>query len=160
MGRYLDLVRDSAFTGDLQPRARDISDRSDKRGPSGGLWSLSSLLSRPDAAPDQDSAWWRKQYAERAAHRESGQHSRREAELLAWRELESRWHMQHGERVPREICGGCRRPIGAAEALDLIDGARVHGSGSDCLIRHGNRWRTAATRALVEFGLQPPAGAP
>jgi hypothetical protein len=44
-----------------------------------------------------------------------------------------------------------------AEALDLIDGCRVHiANESDCLIRHGERWRRDATRALVELGVKPP----
>ena len=42
--------------------------------------------------------------------------------------------------------------------LDLIDGNCVHDrAGNGCLIHHGERWRAAATRALVGMGLQPPA---
>jgi hypothetical protein len=40
----------------------------------------------------------------------------------------------------------------------MIDGNRVHLAILDCLIRHGERWRAAATRALIAMGLQPPAG--
>ena len=44
-----------------------------------------------------------------------------------------------------------------APALDLIDGCRVHdAAGHDCLIRWGERWRDAASRALVAMGLPPP----
>jgi hypothetical protein len=67
--------------------------------------------------------------------------------------------MTRGERVSRELCAGCRRPIGNAEALDMIDGNRVHLAILDCLIRHGERWRAAATRALIAIGLRPPVGA-
>jgi len=99
--------------------------------------------------------------AERAAIRQyEGGYSRAEAELLAWRELENRWNLAHGERVLRELCAGCRRPIGTEAALDLIDGNRVHDpEDNDCLIRHGERWRATAARALIAMGLQPPAGA-
>jgi len=110
-------------------------------------------------APDR--GWWRDEYAERAAIRQyEGGYSRAEAELLAWRELENRWNLAHGERVLRELCAGCRRPIGTEAALDLIDGNRVHDpEDNDCLIRHGERWRATAARALIAMGLQPPAGA-
>jgi hypothetical protein len=74
------------------------------------------------------------------------------SERFAWGERQNRWHLEHGERVPVDICAGCRRPIAAAEALDLIDGCRVHFGEIDCLIRHGTRWRAAATRALMALG--------
>jgi hypothetical protein len=86
----------------------------------------------------------------------NGRYSRDEAESLAWGELQNRWHMARGERVSRELCAGCRRPIGHAEALDMIDGNRVHLAILDCLIRHGERWRRAATASLVAIGLNPP----
>jgi hypothetical protein len=71
--------------------------------------------------------------------------------------MQNRWHAQYGEQVPKDICAGCRRPIGTASALDLIDGSRVHlNDGNACLIRHGERWRAAATRALMALGLRPP----
>jgi hypothetical protein len=110
-----------------------------------------------EGATARDATWWHDCYEERAAIRQYG-YRRDEAELLAWRELETRWHMAHGERVATDLCAGCRRPIGEAEALDLIDGSRVHDRvDNDCLIRHGERWRSAAKRALVELGLQPPS---
>jgi len=41
-------------------------------------------------------------------------------------------------------------------ALDLIDGNRVHDrAGNGCLIRHGKRWRAAATRALTADAVEP-----
>jgi hypothetical protein len=54
-----------------------------------------------------------------------------------------RWHLAHGERVPRNICASCRRPITPGQqALDLADENCVHlADGYDCLIRHGDRWR-------------------
>lgn len=122
------------------------------------LRSLSSLLSQPDG-DHSDPGFWRDLYEERAAVRQyDGGYSRDEAERLAWGELQNRWHMEHGEPVPRDICAGCRRLIGWAEALDLIDGSRVHRSaGYQCLTRHGDRWRRSATEALSALGLKPPA---
>ncbi len=114
-----------------------------------------------DARRVADPAWWCDQVAQRATHWEvGGKRPRLDAERLAWGELENRWNLAHGERVSRELCAGCRRPIGTEAALDLIDGNRVHDrdrDGNDCLIRHGERWRAAATRALTAMGLQPPA---
>jgi hypothetical protein len=102
---------------------------------------------------------WHDLYEERAVIREyDGGCSRAEAERLAWGELQSRWHIENGERVPRDLCAGCRKPIGNARALDLIDGNRVHLDDQNvCLIRHGNRWRAVARRALAALGLRPPA---
>ncbi|MGC2411977.1 MAG: hypothetical protein WA459_04685 [Stellaceae bacterium] len=107
-----------------------------------------------------DPGWWSAEYVERAAIRQyDGGYPRAEAESLAWRELENRWNLAHGERVSRELCAGCRRTIGTEAALDLIDGNRVHDrDGNECLIRHGERWRTTAAKALSAMGLQPPAG--
>jgi len=110
---------------------------------------------------DWDTSDWLDLYEERAAIRQyDGRYTRAEAEVLAWGEIENRWHLKHGERVPRDLCAGCRRPIGSADALDLIDGTRVHIAASqDCLIRHGKRWRANATRALRALGLRPPTSA-
>jgi hypothetical protein len=112
-----------------------------------------------DARRVADPAWWRDQFAQRVTHWEvEGKRPRRDAERLAWGELENRWNFAHGERVSRELCAGCRRPIGTEVVLYLIDGNRVHGrDGNDCLIRHGARWRATATGALIAMGLQPPA---
>lgn len=110
------------------------------------------------AAPKLQVEDWRDLYEERASIREfDGHYIRAEAERLAWAELQNRWHMERGERVPPDLCAGCRRPIGDAAALDLIDRCRVHFKNSDCLIRHGERWRVAATRALLALGLRPPS---
>jgi hypothetical protein len=115
----------------------------------------------PKAATTADADVWIDFYEERAAIREfDGHYTRAEAEVLAWGELENRWHLQHGERVPRNLCAGCRKPIGISDALDLIDGNRVHlADDRGCLIRHGERWRAAATCALTALGLRPPATA-
>ena len=64
------------------------------------------------------------------------------------------WHLAHGERVPRDLCAGCRRPIMPGQAtLDLADDNRVHFphgvDGYDCLIRHGERWSRVAHDAVV-----------
>jgi hypothetical protein len=107
-------------------------------------------------------AWWRDQYEELSRHRElGGRRSRAEAAALAWSELQWRWHKQHGERVPPGICGGCRKPIGLAENIPLIDGTYVHGGDRhDCLIAYGRRWRWAVTNALTAMGLMPPPEEP
>lgn len=105
-----------------------------------------------------DAAWWRDLYATRTGHWFHGERRWHEAEAIAWGELENRWNLACGERASRDVCAGCRRPIGTARALDLIDGNRVHDDpGHDCLISHGVRWRGAAKRALVAMGLRPPA---
>jgi hypothetical protein len=100
-----------------------------------------------------------------ARHREALTHWRvlhpeHEAERLAWGELERRWNKLHGERVAADLCSGCRRQIGDGETLDLGDGNRVHFDNLECLLQHGERWRRAATRALVALGLRPSAGTP
>jgi hypothetical protein len=75
-----------------------------------------------------------------------------EAKRLAWGELQNRWHMAHGKQVPRHLCAGCGERIAdSSQALDLIDGNRVH--DTDCLIRHGERWRSVASRALIAIGM-------
>jgi hypothetical protein len=101
---------------------------------------------------------WRAFFEERCAHREfDGGYDREAAERLAWGELQNRWHLSHGERVSRDFCAGCRRPIGNGPVIALIDGNRVHDrAGHTCFIQHGARWRGAATRALLEMGLKPP----
>ena len=117
----------------------------------------SSAISTASVFP-ADASDWRDLYEERAGIREYvGHYTRDEAERLAWSELQNRWNIAHGERVPRDLCAGCRKPIGSAAALDLIDGNRVHtGAGHDCLISFGRRWRAAATHALVALGLTKP----
>jgi hypothetical protein len=68
-----------------------------------------------------------------------------------------RWHLDHGERVPRDLCAGCRRPITAHQlALDLADDNRVHfANGCDCLIQHGERWRRTAREVIAHFDHGP-----
>ena len=101
---------------------------------------------------------WRDMYEERAAHRQyDGGYTRAEAEQLAWGEMQNRWHLKHDVGTPRDICAGCRKPIGAAMALDLINGSRVHLDDENaCLVLYGDRWRAAATRGLLALGLRPP----
>jgi hypothetical protein len=116
---------------------------------------------RDSACGDCGQTRWRAQYEERSRHHElGGGRSRAEVQLLAWRDLEWRWHKEYGERLPRGICGGCRKPIGKAEVIPLIDGNRVHrGEQHECLIAYGRRWRGAARAALLTLGLKPPRGA-
>jgi hypothetical protein len=103
--------------------------------------------------------WWRDEFDERAAIREyDSSYTRAEAERLTWGELENRWHKEHGERLSADICAGCRRPIDRSEALDQIDGNRVHVDRNfACLIKYGEQWRGTARRALLDMGLKPPA---
>jgi hypothetical protein len=69
---------------------------------------------------------------------------------------EMRWHLDHGMRLPRDMCAGCRRPIAPGEAfLDLADDNRVHfppgEHGSDCLIAWGECWRGAVRQVFTHF---------
>jgi hypothetical protein len=119
---------------------------------------LTALAGVGTSATDGAEAW-------PARHREALTHWRtlhreHEAEWLAWGELQARWHKLHGERAAADVCCGCRLPLADTAALDLGDGTRVHIGDLNCVLRHGARWRRVATRALVELGLHPPAGAP
>ena len=100
---------------------------------------------------------WHRRHREALAHW-SALHPAPEAAGLAWGELEDRWHRLHGAPVPSWQCAGCNKPIGGLAALDLADGCRVHLDTLDCLISCGERWRGAATEALMALGLRPPAG--
>jgi hypothetical protein len=114
-------------------------------------------LGMPPNASRLDPTIWSDLYEERAAYRQfDGGYPRVEAELFAWREMEWRWHFAHREKVPAEVCAGCGQLIGEDKALDLIDGARVHIKGHRCRIAYEQRWRRAASNALVALGLPPP----
>jgi hypothetical protein len=117
----------------------------------------STATSSSDRAVPTPAADWRARHRDALA-RWGALHPAEEAARLAWGELLSRWHMQHGERVPRWQCAGCREPIGGRAALDLADGNRVHLNELDCLLRFGKRWRSEAAAGLVAFGLVPPVG--
>jgi hypothetical protein len=115
-------------------------------------------IGTPPTASRLDPTIWSDLYEERAAHRQfDGGYPRIEAELLAWRDIEWRWHLAHRERASAEVCAGCGQLILPDETLDLIDGARVHMKGYRCRIAYEQRWRSAATNALIALGLQPPA---
>ena len=115
-------------------------------------------LGTPPNASRLDPTIWNDLYEERAAHRQfDGGYPRIEAELLAWRDIEWRWHLAYRERASAEVCAGCDQLIQADEALDLIDGARIHMKGHRCRIAYEQRWRSAAKNALIALGLQPPA---
>ena len=114
------------------------------------------------ASQDADDAVvdWRNWYKQRVVIWQFGRrYTRDEAERLAQTEAKDRWHRANGERVPHDLCAGCRRPIGSAQALDLIDGNRVHFGDLNCLVRHGNRWRAVAAQALELMGIGKWAGA-
>jgi hypothetical protein len=114
-----------------------------------------ALLAALDEATD-----WRDRHQEALAHW-SVLHPASEAERLSWGELQVRWRRLHGELAPEWQCAGCTEPIGGREALPVDDGNRVHlddAHGLDCIIAYGERWRGAATRALVAMGLRPPPG--
>jgi hypothetical protein len=110
-----------------------------------------ALLAALDGPTD-----WRTRYREATAHW-GALHPPVEAAGLAWGELLARWHRLHGERTPEWQCAGCGAPIGGLPALDLADGNRAHIDNVNCVIRCGERWRGAATRALTAMGLQAPA---
>jgi hypothetical protein len=87
-------------------------------------------------------------------------HRTDEATWIAWGEMQRRWHRLYGERQPEGWCVGCRKPIGAGEAMALGDGNRAHlddTHGLECLVAYSERWRGDATRALMKIGLTPPA---
>jgi hypothetical protein len=75
---------------------------------------------------------------------------------IAWGEMVNRWHKLYGERHPPWRCAGCGDPIGDMAVLSLSDGCNVHLNTLACLISYGERWRNAATRALIAMGLKPP----
>ena len=57
------------------------------------------------------------------------------------------------------ICAAGSRELDGSESRarllrHMIDGNRVHFENNACLIRHGDRWRDAATRALEDMGLR------
>ena len=99
---------------------------------------------------------WRARHREAVTHW-SAFHPADEAARLAWAEMQLRWHQLHGRRVPEWQCAGCGESIGGLAALALTDGNRVHLNKLDCLLSYGERWRTAATCALMALGLRPPA---
>ena len=154
-----------------QNQSRTGSRRENANGHGGKSFSDQRVASDPKSSDDQggpqlptpadasglDPTIWSDIYEERAAHRQfDGDYPRVEAELLAWREIEWRWHFAHREQVPVEVCAGCGQLIGADEALDLIDDARIHMKGHRCRTAYEQRWRRAASSALVTLGLQPP----
>jgi hypothetical protein len=121
-----------------------------------------AALARGAAIEPGRAADWRGDFAKCAEQWRRLEHSEAQAALLAWGELQCRWHRRYGVRMPVALCAGCGKPIGGAGALSLPDGTRVHFADLDCLARYGKRWRGAATRALVDMGLVPPkeSGAP
>jgi hypothetical protein len=167
MGRYLDLLRNEVAGAKKAKEAKKPKQEAEAATPSetDGLdISLLSLFSPSqgeetaralppdDRSESADAKAWRAIFEERAYRHQCIGRTRAEAERLAWGDLQGRWHIEHGERVPAYLCAGCRRPIGEGEVLDMIDGNRVHNNA--CLIRHGDRWRDAATRALEEVGVR------
>jgi hypothetical protein len=120
------------------------------------VWLIAAHKPEVIVALDEATGW-------PARHREALEHwdalhPADEAAQLAWGELQIQWNKLHGIRLPEWQCDGCGEPIGGVPALDLGDGSRVHFDRLDCVIRYGERWRGAATRALVAKGLRPPAG--
>jgi hypothetical protein len=74
---------------------------------------------------------------------------------FAQKRAECFWHLDHGERIPRNLCAGCRNPIlPGDDSLDLADDNRVHFPHGDdaynCLIQWGQTWREAARKALAK----------
>src|SRR5258707_666038 len=57
---------------------------------------------------------YRALFEERAAIlQHDGGYSRAAAELAAWGEVETAWHLEHGEPAPFDECGGCGGHIGS-----------------------------------------------
>jgi hypothetical protein len=120
----------------------------------------SATAQHPTAASPSDRiasipAHWRLRYFEALAYW-SAFYPVGEAARLAWGEIENRWHMRYGERVPDWQCAGCRESIGGLAALTLADGNRVHLDKLGCLLSFGERWRRDAAAALGVLGLAPP----
>src|SRR5258708_2726269 len=134
VGDMIELAAPAPLSADLVARVREAKPAL-----------LSALAEWPD---------WRARYREALTHWEALHAD--EGARLAWGELQNRWHRLHGERLPEWQCAGCGEPIARPPTLDLADGNRTHLDRLDCLIRYGERWRGAATRALVSIGLQPP----
>jgi hypothetical protein len=111
------------------------------------------------AATDRTSplsaAEWHTRHREALAYW-SALHPADEAAVLAWGEIEDRWHRLHGARWPAWQCAGCDQPIGGLPAMTLADGSRVHLGKLSCLLCFGRRWRSAASSALRSFGIEPP----
>jgi len=183
MGRYLDLIRDTADTVESVAQTYDQNDKNDQSGKCKGHLSFRSFLSYheadalsagaeaksggpkplvpgPSAPADPD--FWCDLFAERTAARQfGGGYTGVEAKRLAWGELQNRWHMAHGAHVPPHLCAGCDRPIATGQALDLIDGCRVHlANGSvDCLVKLGRvlarrRHASASNDGLAAAGFR------
>jgi hypothetical protein len=108
----------------------------------------------PAAAPVEN---WGARHREALAYWRA-MHSNHKAELLAWGEMENRWHQLHGECIAPHLCAGCGELIGGLPALEVGHANRVHIDDLDCVIRFGARWRGAATAALRSLGLDPPGG--
>jgi hypothetical protein len=84
----------------------------------------------------------------------------REAALVIWAEAESAWHLRHPSPVDPDRCAGCGEWMLDGPGIPLIDGAVIHFGNPDrldCLILHGETWRSAASAALVTLGLRKPA---
>jgi hypothetical protein len=131
-----------------KPLATDLADR---------IRALKPDLLAALAGP-AEKAEWQARSAEALAHWHP-LHPAEESASVAWGEMQIRWHRLYGARSPEWQCAGCGEPIGGRASLDLAEGTRVHlddARGLDCLIAYGLRWRSAATRALVAMGLQPP----
>jgi hypothetical protein len=84
-------------------------------------------------------------------------HPAEDAEQIACREMQWRWHRLYGWREPEWRCAGCCQQIGGLALLTLGDGNRVHLDRLDCLLRFGERWRSEAAAGLHAIGLDPPA---
>jgi hypothetical protein len=130
----------------------------DIRGPKHAEPVARLLLAHKPAVIAALAADWRARYCEALAH--WGAFRAPDAAQLAWGEIESRWHLLHGQRWPTWECAGCGAPIGGLPAFDLPDGNRVHfdaAHGLDCLLAFGERWRGDARAGLRALGLDPPA---
>jgi hypothetical protein len=86
--------------------------------------------------------------------------SAREAARVIWAEAESAWHLRHPPPADPDRCAGCGEWMLDGPGMRLLDGAVIHFGNPDrldCLILHGETWRSAASAALMTIGLRKPA---
>lgn len=103
---------------------------------------------------------WRAHYEERAAIRQYlGGYDCTTAERLAYGELLTDWHREHGAKPDPARCAGCGGALAGHPAHAFPDGAGVHTDGDlECWNAYGKRWRAAAADGLAQLGIARPEG--
>ena len=123
------------------------------------LAALAAAPAAPEPALDAalNPAWWRREFHVRTAHWLVSPRTVREAEMLAWGDLQEKWRRRFGRRTPSWQCAGCKLPFDGSSPVELDDDNSVH-QPIKCLIAYGKRWRQESTRGLMAFGLRRPGG--